>query len=64
MPTEHGQPSAYLIDVDDIAEYIALHNIKAAKALVQKVFNKVERLIKKKTQKMNTYLVLIESLIM
>jgi len=42
--TEHGQPSAYLIDVDDIADYIALHNVKAVKALVQKIFRKVERL--------------------
>jgi len=29
----------------NIDEYIALHNIKVAKELVQKVFNKVERLV-------------------
>ncbi len=33
-----------LANIDDIAEYIALHNIKAAKALVRTVFSKVERL--------------------
>ena len=33
-----------LNDLDDVAEYIALHNTKAAKILVQKIFNKVERL--------------------
>lgn len=33
-----------LSDLDDIAEYIALENIAAAKQLVQKVFSEVERL--------------------
>ena len=35
-----------LTNIDDIAEYIALHNTKAAKALVQKIFSKVDRLEK------------------
>jgi len=33
-----------LDDLDDIAEYIALDNLAAAKALVRTVFNKVDRL--------------------
>ena len=33
-----------LNDLDEIAEYIALTNLVAAKKLVQKVFNKVTRL--------------------
>jgi len=33
-----------LSDLDDIAEYIALENITAAKQLVQKIFSEVERL--------------------
>lgn len=33
-----------LTNIDDIAEYIALHNIKAAKELVQRIFSKVDRL--------------------
>lgn len=33
-----------LSDLNDIAEYIALENLVAAKQLVQNVFNKVERL--------------------
>ncbi|EKA2633394.1 type II toxin-antitoxin system RelE/ParE family toxin [Vibrio alginolyticus] len=33
-----------LSDLDDIAEYIALENIVAAKQLVQTIFSKVERL--------------------
>lgn len=33
-----------LSDLNDIAEYIALENIVAAKLLVQSVFDKVERL--------------------
>jgi toxin ParE1/3/4 len=33
-----------LIDLDSIAEYIALSNPKAASALVQRVMEKVERL--------------------
>jgi toxin ParE1/3/4 len=33
-----------LANIDDIAEYIALHNIKAAKELVQRIFSKVDRL--------------------
>ncbi len=33
-----------LTDLDDIAEYIALENPPAARALVQKVFSTVERL--------------------
>lgn len=33
-----------LNNLDEIAEYIALHNLPAAKTLVQKVFDKVERL--------------------
>ncbi|MGF1841668.1 MULTISPECIES: type II toxin-antitoxin system RelE/ParE family toxin [Vibrio] len=33
-----------LLDLNDIAEYIALENIVAAKLLVQSVFDKVERL--------------------
>jgi toxin ParE1/3/4 len=35
-----------LTNIDDIAEYIALHNIKAAKELVQRIFSKVDRLEK------------------
>ncbi|CAA0112762.1 Toxin RelE2 [BD1-7 clade bacterium] len=31
-------------DLDEIAEYIALSNIQAAKALIQKIFSKVDRL--------------------
>jgi len=34
-----------LADLNDIAEYIALENIVAAKQLVQMVFAKVERLV-------------------
>ncbi len=33
-----------LIDLDEIAEYIALDNPSAAKMLVQKIFQKLERL--------------------
>lgn len=33
-----------LSDLNDIAEYIALENIVAAKRLVQSIFSKVERL--------------------
>lgn len=33
-----------LVNLDDIADYIALHNVKAAKELVQQIFSKVERL--------------------
>ncbi len=33
-----------LDNIKDIAEYIAIHNIQAAKALVEKIFSKVERL--------------------
>ena len=33
-----------LDNIEDIAEYIAIHNIQAAKALVEKIFSKVERL--------------------
>ena len=33
-----------LLDLDEIAEYIAMNNILAAKALVQSVFHSVERL--------------------
>ncbi len=33
-----------LLDLNDIAEYIALENIVAAKEFVQTVFDKVERL--------------------
>ncbi|WP_274011880.1 type II toxin-antitoxin system RelE/ParE family toxin, partial [Vibrio parahaemolyticus] len=33
-----------LSDLNDIAEYIALENIVAAKQLVQTIFSKVERL--------------------
>lgn len=33
-----------LLDLNDIAEYIALENMVAAKLLVQSVFDKVERL--------------------
>ncbi len=33
-----------LTDIDEIAEYIAIDNISAAKKLVRKVFQKVERL--------------------
>ncbi len=33
-----------LSDLNDIAEYIALENIVAAKQLVQSIFSKVERL--------------------
>ncbi len=32
-----------LLDLEEIAEYIAINNILAAKALVQKVFYRVER---------------------
>ncbi len=31
-----------LLDLDEIAEYIAINNILAAKALVQSVFHRVE----------------------
>ncbi|QDG35113.1 type II toxin-antitoxin system RelE/ParE family toxin [Alteromonas mediterranea] len=34
-----------LSDLNDIAEYIALENVVAAKQLVQTVFTKVERLV-------------------
>ncbi|CAK1701538.1 toxin ParE1/3/4 [Vibrio crassostreae] len=34
-----------LSDLNDIAEYIALENLVAAKQLVQNVFDKVERLV-------------------
>ena len=34
-----------LSDLNDIAEYIALENVVAAKHLVQTVFTKVERLV-------------------
>ncbi|EKO3658755.1 type II toxin-antitoxin system RelE/ParE family toxin [Vibrio metschnikovii] len=34
-----------LSDLNDIAEYIALENVVAAKQLVQTVFEKVERLV-------------------
>ena len=33
-----------LLDLDEIAEYISMNNILAAKALVQSVFHSVERL--------------------
>ena len=33
-----------LQDLNDIAEYVAISNLQAAKQLVQKVFNKVQRL--------------------
>ena len=33
-----------LQDLDDVAEYISLSNFQAAQQLVQKVFDKVERL--------------------
>ncbi|PKG37226.1 type II toxin-antitoxin system RelE/ParE family toxin [Psychromonas sp. Urea-02u-13] len=33
-----------LEDLNDIAEYIALSNLQAAKALVAKIFDKIERL--------------------
>ncbi len=33
-----------LNNVNEIAEYIAIHNEQAAKALVQKIFSKVDRL--------------------
>ena len=33
-----------LLDLNDIAEYIALSNPQAAKALVQKIMGKIERL--------------------
>ncbi|EGR0261305.1 TPA: type II toxin-antitoxin system RelE/ParE family toxin, partial [Vibrio cholerae] len=33
-----------LSDLNDIAEYIALENVVAAKQLVQTIFTKVERL--------------------
>ncbi|MDD9157621.1 type II toxin-antitoxin system RelE/ParE family toxin [Aliivibrio sp. S4TY2] len=33
-----------LLDLDEIAEYIAINNILAAKALVQSVFHRIERL--------------------
>ncbi|URM16324.1 type II toxin-antitoxin system RelE/ParE family toxin [Vibrio splendidus] len=36
---------AALSDLNDIAEYIALENLVAAKQLVQNVFDKVERLV-------------------
>ncbi|NMM42107.1 type II toxin-antitoxin system RelE/ParE family toxin [Pseudoalteromonas arctica] len=36
--------SPTLDDLNDIAEYIALSNIPAAKKLVQKVFDKISRL--------------------
>ncbi|MGB0937145.1 MAG: type II toxin-antitoxin system RelE/ParE family toxin [Colwellia sp.] len=36
--------SPALDDLNDIAEYIALSNIPAAKKLVQKVFDKISRL--------------------
>lgn len=36
--------SPALNDLNDVAEYIALSNISAAKQLVQKVFDKVTRL--------------------
>jgi toxin ParE1/3/4 len=36
--------SPALDDLNDIAEYIALSNITAAKKLVQKVFDKISRL--------------------
>ncbi len=36
--------SSALDDLNDIAEYIALSNIPAAKELVQKVFDKISRL--------------------
>jgi len=36
--------SPALNDLNDIAEYIALSSIPAAKKLVQKVFNKISRL--------------------
>lgn len=36
--------SPALDDLNDIAEYIALSNIKAAKKLTQKVFDKLSRL--------------------
>jgi len=36
--------SPALDDLNDIAEYIALSNIPAAKQLVQKVFDKISRL--------------------
>jgi len=35
-----------LLDLDDIANYIALDNVKAAQTLVKKVFSVVERLEK------------------
>ena len=34
-----------LLDLNDIAEYIALENLVAAKQLVQNVFDKIERLV-------------------
>ena len=33
-----------LANIDDIADYIELHNTKVAKALVQRIFSKVDRL--------------------
>ena len=33
-----------LMDLDDIADYIAIHNLIAAKKLVANIFQKVERL--------------------
>lgn len=33
-----------LANIDDIAEYIALHTTKAAKVLVQRIFSKIDRL--------------------
>jgi toxin ParE1/3/4 len=36
--------SPALLDLDDIADYIAFHNLVAAKNLVETIFNKVERL--------------------
>jgi len=37
---------AALHNLNDVAEYISLHNVQAAKLLVQKIFSKVERLAK------------------
>jgi len=36
------EPALY--NIEDIADYISIHNIQAAKSLVQKIFSKVERL--------------------
>ena len=41
---EVGWTSPALDDLNDIAEYIALSNIQAAKNLTQKVFDKISRL--------------------